>query len=429
MPSLDTRPRSREAVDYLAELQRLEYESSGTSRQAERDPAIMREVAENQLLQEWMEEHPFHTTEELIEVAGDSARKPEVDARVAELEEYFLGVDGDIWSPLERPDLRRTLSELVRGVETAARARGYEIPRRPVVGTLPSGDVQAQARPGPPGEGHLVIFETGIFGFSSLVTSAAVRATGTALGGAGELPAVPEKGDITFRVTNDPSISVQFTDLLFSQAGLGSSQYATQHGMPPPLRTFAALLEPGLNSFVLAHEYAHVIHGHTEAAREGDALQWVRDDEIDADAVGLEIAAEACGLVPAYAGATLFLTGVEYVERARSLLRTGDPQVPESETHPSYGERRALLWSALQRAADRYEIHYAARLGLALYTGLRALWAVVEPVFEAGHRLGLPPPGWRPRIEYEHDGMLWALLREGIGVDPTMFGLPPVIPE
>jgi hypothetical protein len=91
--------------------------------------------------------------------------------------------------------------------------------------------------------------------------------------------------------------------------------------------------------------------------------------------------------------------------------------VPASAAHPSPGERKAMLWVALQRAGDQELIDYAERLGLALYAALRALWSVVEPAFEAGHRLGQPPPGWKPAIEYEEMAMLRALLREG-GVLP-----------
>ena len=86
--------------------------------------------------------------------------------------------------------------------------------------------------------------------------------------------------------------------------------------------------------------------------------------------------------MPAYAGATLFLSGVEYVARANSLLRTGVAYAPASAAHPSPGERKAMLWLALQQSGDQPVIDYASRLGLALYAALAALWAVVEPPLE-----------------------------------------------
>ena len=101
-----------------------------------------------------------------VALYGDPAFLAAIDERVAEMQRSFEPGDGDLWSPLERPDRRRRLSDLVAGVEAAAARSGFDVPRRPAIGTLPTYDLNAAALAGPEGEGHIVVFESGMFTFS-----------------------------------------------------------------------------------------------------------------------------------------------------------------------------------------------------------------------------------------------------------------------
>lgn len=432
----DRLSRSRAAVEELERLQAQQSYLSGVTRDPAGDPRVLREIAERQLLAERLDAGDFRSVDEMtaavVELVGEPSFQSAAEARARELEHYDLGSDGDIWSRYERPDHRRRLADLVVRVEQAASSRGYRIPRRPVVGTLPTFDINAQARPGPPGEGHLVVFETGIFTFSNLLAKVAGQALDARISADTSLPVALAPAAIGSRIVRHPGIVVQFVDLLFSQAVLGTCAFAGVYQVAREHMPFVDRLTEVIQTFLLAHEYGHVILGHTDVhrAREATASRPGHADEFNADRVALDICAQAWGgLLWAYAGASLFLSGVDVVTRASAVFLTGKPEVERSPSHPTPGERRAALWAVLQRVAGRDVNERSSRLADTMHGALGRLGELTLPAFARAHQQGYPEPGFRPRNEYEKRAALYAFIHEGLGPgfsgDAPAAGQPP----
>jgi len=126
--------RSRAGVDRLEEIQAEEYRGQPPGpRDEQQDRRILREIAQRQLMAERLADMSAAADyrDALVELVGEPGYEAAVEMRTRELEAYYLGADGDIWSQYERPDHRRRLSELVPVVEGAAMQTGYDIPDGP----------------------------------------------------------------------------------------------------------------------------------------------------------------------------------------------------------------------------------------------------------------------------------------------------------
>ncbi|HXH37719.1 MAG TPA: hypothetical protein VNN08_03750 [Thermoanaerobaculia bacterium] len=410
--------RSKAAVEQLEHLQSQEAYRSGDERKPGDDSRVLREIAERQLLAEYLASHDFASVEAMTQatsgVVGEPSFQAAVEQRAGQIEGSFQVEDGDIWPRYERPDRRKRLSELVVRVEEAAGKRGLRIPRRPAVGTLPTYDINAQAIPGPPGEGHIIVFESGIFSFSGSLGKLAAQAIDAKLSGSGSsllFHATPPP--IIDHIGRHSQILLQFYDFLFSQAVLGTSVYIDIVPLPPQNAPVANQLIDSIDTFVLAHEYGHVILGHTGVHGSGKSGH---EQELEADALGLDLCTAAWnGELWAYSGASVFLSGLDVVDRAAATFLTGSPEPKPSASHPAAAERRAALSAVLRRAADPNVCEGAMRMADAIDWALHQMTELARPGFEKAYRKGYPHAGFRPRDEYEKRASLYAFMAEGFG--------------
>jgi hypothetical protein len=110
----------------VAQLERLQKPTrigNREERRPEDDPRVLREIAQRQLMAEYLDEHSLSAaemTDALVAFVGRPSYDAEVDARAKALADYFAESDGDIWSRYERPDRRRRLATLVTRVEAGA---------------------------------------------------------------------------------------------------------------------------------------------------------------------------------------------------------------------------------------------------------------------------------------------------------------------
>lgn len=384
--------RSLRGVEMLAEMQKHEYGQRGLDHGPEADRQALREIATRELIQENLDSG---------RPAADSLGEDRVLARIRQLEAYYLADDGDVWSQYERPDHRQRLARLVASVEAAAASCGYTVPRRPVVGTLPTGDINSQRRPGPKGEGDLVIFDSGMFLFAGKIAAVAAQAldahevsTGIAILG---------EDEIIDRLQRIPGIRVQFADLIFSYVVLGDPAYGLTYPPPPPSRLAVDNWAEAVMAFVMAHEYAHVILAHGEVHTPGyDGL----NKEIEADHLALELAPHMVGnRVIAYAGASLFLLGSMSLDSADRHFRGALPQNPSS--HPPPTDRFASLLAAVAAWPEAAQV---SEFGQRLTRAIGGLSGSLVQAFDAAREGGYPEPGWRPSSEYEQHAALLSFL-------------------
>ena len=398
----------------MEQLERLQARAgyvSGDERRPEDDPRVLREIAERQLLAERLNsrapESPEQMTKGLAALLGEPDYATRVEERAAAMGRYYAQKDGDIWSRYERPDRRLHLSELVVRVEEGAAKCGLRIPRRPVVGTLPTYKLNAEAISGPPGEGHLVVFDSGMFRYSTHLGQTAAQAIDAKLREDGGAFSVDEQ--TMFRVPGYfLTLARQWADLLFSQAVLGTCAYAQVVQVSPQHVPFAERLKLAIDTFALAHEYGHVILGHADLCDSKPDQAHAR--EFAADAVGFRICVAAGGSLWACLGANAFFLGTEAVELASSVFLTGASPCEPSPTHPSPAARRRAITQHPDSADDN-----ANKVVRSIDEMLGKLTEYILPAFAEARRQGFPGTGYRPD-EYAKYAAFEAFWRAGVAL-------------
>jgi hypothetical protein len=347
--NVDEPRRSEAAVHQLEELQAAFRAEPGGSREDVDYPNKIPDMAELEVSHEfWAKKNPLSRPEPRAQVALTENRRyrAAVAKRVAALKRKFEVGDGDISSKYERLQHRSRLIDLVVRVEAAARKCGYKLPRRPVVGTLPTRDIRAKAYPGPVGEGDIVAFETGLFIFTTelaaIITLSlsipgplftffarlALKSTGslTILPGWFRPNLVCEPRLIVRHIARHPDVLLEFADLVVSQTFLGTCQYIDPRQLPYGfhLEKTRDRLQDAVDTFILAHEYGHVILGHPAIARPAsDAERY--QHEFEADELGFRLTLAVMDDPKwAYGGAILFLTGIDVVESAAAVIKRGE---------------------------------------------------------------------------------------------------------
>jgi hypothetical protein len=323
-----------------------------------------------------------------VQFVGDPRYQAAVKKRIETLTRELEVGDGDEWSKHERLDHRRRMVELVQRVESAIRKCGYKLPYRPVVGTLPTRDINAQAIPDPRSGTDIVAFETGMFNFTDVLArvvamSLTVR---TPLGARGP---VFDKRAVLEHIVAHPGILLDFVDLVFCQTYLGTCQYATKRLLPKGfgLEEIHSRLRDAVDTFVLAHEYGHVILEHLRTQR--PATVDVRHRyEFEADEVGMQIMLAAFDPQWAYAGPVLFLTGNAIVTLAEAVRNSGLAQVPNSDTHPSPPERLSKVAGQFSRSVAQSPAQGAIEFAQMVKWLLADLWSWLQFAFEQAHQHG-----------------------------------------
>jgi hypothetical protein len=412
--------RSRVTVEHLEQLQARFHAEAGGIREDVDYPNKIPDMAAMEVANEFLTKLGQLSEPESLKahigLYGDPKYRSAVEARVKTLTRKFEVGDGDIWSRYERLDHRRRLIDLVVRVESAVRKLGRKLPFRPIVGTLPTRDINARAYPGPPGEGDIVAFETGMFMFTD-VMARVVTLSLTVRHWFGTRGVELDKQAVLRHIAAHPGILLDFADLISSQTFLGTCQYTDKRLLPVGfgLEETHANLCDAADTFILAHEYAHVILGHpgldTPAS---DAIQHQR--ELDADELALQITLVAFDNPKwAYAGAVLFLTGIAILDIAGATLQTGIPRVMNTPSHPSPPERLTALDANLFRLAKPEAVGAARELSQAMKWLLMDLWKWLQPAFEAAHQ-----NGYIKRISigayYEKDSFLYWFLGNAFNV-------------
>jgi hypothetical protein len=277
----------------------------------------------------------------------------------------------------EDPVTYHHLATAVDAIERALERLGLNLGSHPLVGTLPLPCVEpVTADVHPAADGHLVLFESQFVPFGLLLATT----VGDQLGA----PGAPRR----------------FSDLLQAYAVSGRpGAIGVLPGDPGP--GTATALGSAMLLFAVAHEYAHVVLGHLHRARRRSdllpratpSMTWSRTDELDADMVGIRLAAEvaahegiAFGTV--LQGADLLFSALDIMDRTIALLRFGDETAGRTGFHPPGQERRNSLRQIVFRITDAQARHTVAAATTAAeqqQEELEKLWIHARPVL-AQHR-------------------------------------------
>lgn len=271
---------------------------------------------------------------------------------------------------------------------------------RPIVATMPTGDVNARIL-GVPGADRPVVFvEQGLFAF--LHTMAVVVAWVTPpirlddLSDA-RLAMLPGRHTIPFQAPHLFGTALKAYAIEGSLEGLGP--------IPKPEGNvgMAMALFAQMQRFALAHEFAHFRLGHfgRQAATWQESFEREHEADLDAAHAVAAIARRACN---AWAmgvwGSELTLLAFNLLDRALAILEFGPQRLAwTSRTHPQPVERRKRLHDTMPdggTALGRAAAEGLYRMDEAIF---QRLWDMVHLDFVLLHKQGVrPSPIWRERL-------------------------------
>jgi hypothetical protein len=269
----------------------------------------------------------------------------------------FEGLARDEEAPrptrFERPHQYSILRELKYGIESAVEQLGFELPGSPVIGTLPTRQLDPVMVRVPDTTQTIVVVDGALLTYINLLAKAVARA----------LPldfAPGEEGPLSAASWNArlarSGAAARFLDLM--QAALeGNPAGAAPYLPEPSYEQIATELCDCMELFVIGREYARLIEGEHLRARvelrtagrhSFSSLVWTEAQQQAADGLGLAlmIAAAAEEGTPASLAiwaADLLLASFGILDRAH-WLAASPPGVASPAPFPvRYEERRALI--------------------------------------------------------------------------------------
>jgi hypothetical protein len=309
----------------------------------------------------------------------------------------------------QNPTMIAMLESMYTDIEDAAETlMGDGAPsreNRPLIATLPTGEVNARAMLVPETDGeHIVVFDDQLFTFALLVSKVAARCFPPTAGG------FEHSGDPWRDVLEEhPEIEERFVELVAAWLVTGRPDQAPQYWLSEPWRSLGTLLLEGMELFVLGHEFAHIALGHVDASlakanrygrAEASTIPRSWREELEADALGVDIAVaihnrEQLTSTFATAGAQIFFFSTHMLSEGLALLGTGTipSNLDEESSHPPGGLRWAMMYEQVTaRTGEKSEsLEFADTLSRLLKT----LWERAKPTilewFEQGVR---PAEAW-----------------------------------
>jgi hypothetical protein len=233
---------------------------------------------------------------------------------------------------------------------------------RPAIGTLGTGQLAATSQ-ATADDAVVILVENGLLPLSHVLAQVGVI---------GSIEST-EQGRLSEATIQSVS------DIAASYLTLGHAFGLPRRKTPPALTAHVAVVEDAILTFVLAHEYAHILHADLAAHRLGQAAGQPDqgEKEYQADAAGLRITLAASLRRPGLTGGApwgpmLFLAGLDVLDRASAAVRHEAPVVEDSPAGPTPFERvnrllsdlvQSGLMAGLSRRAVRMGCRHARRMG------------------------------------------------------------------
>ena len=303
--------------------------------------------------------------------------------------------------------------DLAEEIEQVVRQLGYSMQKRPVIGTLTSGTLNAMALPVPSSDEYLVVFEGGIFDFANLMSNVVSLALPFRGMEQGNFSFSSRDRDVDRAIRERPDIPGRFQEVLLAYLLHGRANFAPPHSPEEPHAMLAGFLTHSMELFILGHEYGHIISGHLDRpqkfvpALEGKGIKQVKEieygwtQELEADERGLELMLAAMrrdGTDPAlsYWGTELFFSCVEIVERGVSVIAKGKESERPPTWHPPPARRRENLRRKMKGSVGREAAKPAMEVGKTVQRIIENLWRTTRPSLRKLHeQKERPAPSWR----------------------------------
>jgi len=235
-------------------------------------------------------------------------------------------------TPYEMPMFYNLLLAYAADLETAATHLQKSLSFNPLIGTIPSGRLNAMAVSVPNTDEFLILFEAGLFGFLNLLSKVFASVL--------TLPSAEERIQLNLEGAVEPTdADVKHFVEAFASYVVDGHPMLVEPWLPEkrimPIHT---MLLTAIELFVMGHEFGHVIEGHFDkktitksAIADTSTDECLRDwrQELSADLRGLELSLKACELRQidirmAFVGATMFFDCARLLEITIAVLSTGD---------------------------------------------------------------------------------------------------------
>jgi hypothetical protein len=254
------------------------------------------------------------------------------------------------FSPTEHPVTSRMLWELNKRIAIGAKALEKALPDNISLGTLPLGSHNAMATKAPSGN-YILLFHAGLFPAISALVNVVMHSmeeTETAFG----FPSEETIND----VINDKKLNDEFFEIIHAYFILGSTEGLGQEDILLDKRKGSFRISNWMIhsclTYVLAHEYAHIIYGHIDKgmrrqSQEEDQYKRNWADELSCDLFGLAVTFVA-GNIEDSLDASLATMGIEIflslTEMSNDIFRVCD-----YSTHPPPLVRRTVMLDSIER--------------------------------------------------------------------------------
>lgn len=380
-------PRNKAEL-FLENLQKSVYSRIGSPQ----GPTKVSGDYTQELIEEILKkESPFMQPEEINE------------RRTAMIEKIDELYKSELHTRFEDPLRYRLMLLLMVQIEEAAEKLSIQIPERPLIGTLPTGRVNAMAVTVPDSNEYIVIFESEIFIFANRLSKIVVKAL-PFIGNKNGRWTFSWKKDIKFDriIDENNEIFKRFQEVVLAYVLLGRPKVWPKYLLGGPYRSLASILLESMELFVMGHEYGHIIKGHLSAGQltaaafgeeEINEIVFSWQQELEADVVGLTLMLQSMkkrglDLALSFWGADFFFSCIDIVERGVSIIRTGKENDQSRSSHPPAQIRREILRAHLRKWYSRDVSKGPINLGITLERIIETLWERTRSALRRYHENG-----------------------------------------
>ncbi|GGC90166.1 hypothetical protein GCM10011512_16380 [Tersicoccus solisilvae] len=313
----------------------------------------------------------------------------------------------------EHPGWYGILHSLSNWIETSVQTMGLPMRESPAFGSLPTGQVNAMTIAVPNSADHLVLFEDQLFIFALLFSKALARALPVRRTPEGGLLYSVDKDEVADRIRAKKDVVERFADVVLAYSISGRPSNARQYYVESEYFALSDTIRESMECFVLGHEYGHVIGMHLgEAARSAGMLaadevdeinyNWMQEHEADiyGTALTLQSIHRERRIEPAmcFIGVDTFFSAMDVMDKATSLLRSGDENATTLGSHPPSSQRREVTRRFLDRILDPEHARSAVELAESLQFAMEQLWSATRPLLmSAMERGATAAPRWSVR--------------------------------
>ncbi|PFY96966.1 ImmA/IrrE family metallo-endopeptidase [Bacillus wiedmannii] len=286
------------------------------------------------------------------------------------------------------------LVHLLDNIEKASKDLGFTIPTRPIIGTLPTGKVQAMAMRHYVSKEPMIIFEYELFTFTNLISKSVLLS----------LPFEQKNGVTKFSsseenikkmIVQDQTGVQKFLEVLLAYLIKGQPTLATPYYPNEKIIGLNSQITHLMELFVMGHEYAHILLGHTNCSKQKESgistevltemiFKW--NQEFEADGLSLILILQSFSnknfydMPLLYAGVDLFLSCLDIMDRSISIILSGKEEQRMDDSHPPVSERRDYIRYHLTRMLGTEKAEVGISLAKTYVAVLEVYFDLCRPV-------------------------------------------------